>query len=147
MGGTALYRHKVCLKRRIKWVVGNEKDICVWKDQLLGSKPATSTTSATPIHCPQLRVCELFTENTTEWNVQLIKSLFNDQDASNILAYGLASSISLTSLFGRTQKMVITVLNLGITYKGKSQPRKVNKILWQQKRLMKLKKFAQRCGN
>ena len=62
-------------------------------------------------------------------------------------AYDLASSISLTSLFGRTQKMVITVLNLGITYKGKSQPRKVNKILWQQKRLMKLKKFAQRCGN
>lgn len=57
----------------------------MWKDQWLGSKPATSATITTSVHCPQLRVCELFTENTTEWNVQLIRNLFNGQDANNIL--------------------------------------------------------------
>lgn len=107
------------LRKGIKWVVGNGESIRVWKDNWIKSKPATTPIGSETTSNPQFRVCELFAYNTKEWNIHLVRSLFNEDDADYILRIRPSTFSNPDQIIWSYTREESIVSNLDIIFKGK----------------------------
>ncbi|KAK6152121.1 hypothetical protein DH2020_014756 [Rehmannia glutinosa] len=68
----------------IRWNIGSGDGVRVWHDPWLPSDLNFRVQSAIPAGLEDLRVRDLFLENSNRWDVELISNLFNENEAKLI---------------------------------------------------------------
>lgn len=72
------------LKRGLLWKVGNGKSIKIWEDPWLNYHFTNKILPPTSILPPQSTVSALIINQPPEWNVDLIRRLFFDEETEAI---------------------------------------------------------------
>ena len=85
-GWRSIIQAQKLLKTGSKWIVGNGKDIRVWEDNGIKTKPSSPASGPGSISHPDLRVNDLLLGSEHEWNIQLVTDLLNQADANYALS-------------------------------------------------------------
>ncbi|KAG2293266.1 hypothetical protein Bca52824_039935 [Brassica carinata] len=85
-GWRSIIQAQKLLKTGSKWIVGNGKDIRVWEDNWIKTKPSSPASGPGSISHPDLRVNDLLLGTEHEWNIQLVTDILNQADANYALS-------------------------------------------------------------
>lgn len=95
------------IEKCMRWRVGNEEQINIWEDKWLPSRLTFQVQSPKKILPSIAIVNELLVERGTEWNVNLIQSIFWEEETKAILSIPVGQ-------FQREDKLIWAMIEKGI---------------------------------
>jgi hypothetical protein len=89
----SIHASQVIVRGGLRWRLGDDSHIRTWYDPWINDEGRAYATSNIPPGMKGMMVSELVEKDNHEWKVDVIKEVFNERDAKNILAMPIIDEI------------------------------------------------------
>ena len=96
---------QLVVKKGIRWRVGNGKSIQIWSDDWLPSCSYPRILSPAQAQWVSAKVSDLIVEDRGEWNLSVVRHLFNPVEADLVMSIPLSQRLPVDRVVWGVQEM------------------------------------------